>query len=186
MTQASSLAWHPAESALLIFVLASQATRVQILWFCAVGRAVCGRQHHRRTRRRLLRKGDGLGNYLKGGDSSGCAALADASHGPWCPAGTGVVEWSGWSGMASGRTGGSPGACGSWGTATPAAGPSGAPGMPKLDRIRAAPETPHPYHGCTGAGGTESLRPVQGVVVEHPAAVRVGAHLEPLGCAAGS
>lgn len=56
----------------------------------------------------------------------------------------------------------------------------------KLDRVPATPETPDPDDGCAGAGGTKSLGPVEGVVVEHPAAVRVGADLEPLGCALAS
>src|SRR6516162_2968229 len=59
--------------------------------------------------------------------------------------------------------------------------PSGRRARPNLDSVRAAPETPHPYDGCAGAGGTEPPGPIQGVVVEHPAAVRVGAHLEPFG-----
>ena len=45
------------------------------------------------------------------------------------------------------------------------------------------PKASDPYNSCARAGGTESLAPVEGVVVEHPAAVRVAAELEPLGCA---
>ena len=53
----------------------------------------------------------------------------------------------------------------------------------QLDRTPAMPEAPDPDHGSARAGRAESLGPVEGVIVEHPGAVAVATHLEPLGCA---
>jgi hypothetical protein len=56
----------------------------------------------------------------------------------------------------------------------------------KLNPAASTPKASDPYDGCARAGGTESLAPVEGAVVEHPAAVWVAADLEPLGCAVAS